>query len=485
MLGIIHGGGGTGVGSEDVTAKSSQVLLGYTAITSDSNDEPKQGSLKTTGSKYVTAKKNQILKGYTAITSDSNDGIGTGTLDIQSILSFSVAATGIRTIRCSWKNPEKGAFSGVIIVYRTDRRPNSVNDGTRLYKGFGSNNTALGVSTVSLTLPKENTTYYFLAVGYAIRNGSEWISKNIFNTQTIKTSISKYSFDSSGVFVVPENVYKISVFCVGGGGAGGTATPRWRNGGGGGGGFVSTVTEHSVTPGQKIPVTIGAGGIVGQLLDDDSDDGDDSGIGSIRPGLGGNLGELIKPPGPTSSESRYGRGGTTSFGDICVAEGGYGGANGTSTKGGKGGSGGSGGGGGGFTQPGSNDDRGSGGDGGSDGSNGKSGVNTTASGSGVGGDGQNVSTREFSASSGTLYSGGGGGGSTLNWLYGKGGAGGGGRGSGPHISGAANDLSDALPGTNGLGGGGGGGGCRERPGPQQVIWKPANGGSGAVIIKCL
>lgn len=45
MVGIIHGGGGSSVSSEDLTATSDYVLKGYTAITKDSDDEPKEGNL--------------------------------------------------------------------------------------------------------------------------------------------------------------------------------------------------------------------------------------------------------------------------------------------------------------------------------------------------------------------------------------------------------------------------------------------------------
>lgn len=40
-------GGGLGSGSDDVTATKSMVLPGYTAITSDSNDEPVEGTMPT------------------------------------------------------------------------------------------------------------------------------------------------------------------------------------------------------------------------------------------------------------------------------------------------------------------------------------------------------------------------------------------------------------------------------------------------------
>lgn len=46
MIGIIHSGGGGGASSDDVTATSAQVVTGYTAITKDSDDDPKGGTLE-------------------------------------------------------------------------------------------------------------------------------------------------------------------------------------------------------------------------------------------------------------------------------------------------------------------------------------------------------------------------------------------------------------------------------------------------------
>lgn len=66
---------------------------------------------------------------------------------------------------------------------------------------------------------------------------------------------------TSGTWTVPANVRFISIFLVGGGGAGAYDGPGGNCGGGGGGGYTQLVEDIAVVPGQKIPYTIGAGGI--------------------------------------------------------------------------------------------------------------------------------------------------------------------------------------------------------------------------------
>lgn len=63
----------------------------------------------------------------------------------------------------------------------------------------------------------------------------------------------------NGTWTVPAGVTFIDLFLVGGGGGGGLSTGGWT-GAGGGGGYTKTVLNISVTPGQIISYTIGAGG---------------------------------------------------------------------------------------------------------------------------------------------------------------------------------------------------------------------------------
>lgn len=51
---LMAGGGAGGVGSEDVTAIAADVLIGKTALTSDSNDEATNGSMPNNGAITTT-----------------------------------------------------------------------------------------------------------------------------------------------------------------------------------------------------------------------------------------------------------------------------------------------------------------------------------------------------------------------------------------------------------------------------------------------
>lgn len=64
-------------------------------------------------------------------------------------------------------------------------------------------------------------------------------------------------------FTVPNGVYSISAIITGGGGGGGGEGGGYHGGGGGAGGF-GVVVNIPVTPGQVIPVTVGAGGALGE-----------------------------------------------------------------------------------------------------------------------------------------------------------------------------------------------------------------------------
>jgi hypothetical protein len=87
------------------------------------------------------------------------------------------------------------------------------------------------------------------------------------------------NFPSSGVFVVPPNVTTVTVQAWGGGGGGGIDGAN-NNGAGGGGGGAYASSVVSVTPGQIINVTVGAGGTNGVA-------GGQSSFGSSVIALGG------------------------------------------------------------------------------------------------------------------------------------------------------------------------------------------------------
>lgn len=375
----------------------------------------------------VTVVKAHILKGETALTADSNDEVIEGEMDVQSILSFNGAVYSSTAIMFTWQNPLKGPFSGVIIVGKTDGYPENVDDGTRYYKGYGSNVMASGISNAVVNGFVSNKTYYLKAFSYVSKNNIEWIHPDAFSCVEVIAKGIK-TFTSSGEFTVPEGVGAIDIFGVGGGAGGGSGgNSRYGNGSGGGGGYTVTVKDVKVTPGQKIPVTIGNGGEAG-----------------IYNGSGNN----------------GGAGGNTVVGNYLTAKGG-GPGQGRNGSGNEGGSGGSGGGGGSYYAPGVTLCGG-----GNGGSNGGAGASSQGNVVYPGGNGQGRTTRAFGESNGTLYAGGGGGGGAD--YSGSGGSGGGGAGTNWNASGSGGNGNTNT-------GSGGGGGCS--------WYNGGAGGSGIAIIR--
>lgn len=215
------------------------------------------------------------------------------------------------------------------------------------------------------------------------------------NAQTLTTD----TYTTSTTWVVPACVTSITVRAWGGGGAGGGASSTDRNGGGGGGGAYCTRVE-TVTPGETLIITVGAGG---------------TGVSSGTGNPGGNS-EVAHQVGPVVfCRAARGLGGQKASSNATAGAGGTGGtiANnipaGTGFRGGNGGA----------SDPntGSSDNSGGGGGGAGSGSNGGDGGIITAGiagspGGGAGGPG--VGTTSSGGANGTPgnIGGGGGGGST-------------------------------------------------------------------------
>ncbi|WP_333648350.1 glycine-rich domain-containing protein [Lacrimispora sp.] len=434
--GITNIGGGGGIGSDELTVTKDYVLSGLEYVGADTDDEKGAGvminngttanqNLNAGGSFLVkegfhaqsfnvnanslasqtpaTATDNRVMSGDTYW----RNGIkGTGTMAVQSILSFSAAVYSSTAITFTWQNPAKGPFSGVIIVGKTGSYPTSISDSTRYYKGTGNNTATSGTSSATVTSFTGGTTYYFRVFSYAIKDGAEWIHATTY-TATAATTKGQQVFTSSGTFTVPANVRSIDLFAVGAGGNGGRKTESGTShytGGGGGGGYTTTEKAVSVIPGNVLQVTIGSS----------------SGVSSYS---------------GQSGSSYF----TLNGSQKCLAQGGYGGGDSYSSAAGRGGSGGG--------HPGwygtgspTNQTWG----GGAGASNGSSGASIPGA---SGGAGQGTTTRAFGEASGTLYAGGGGGGAYAA-AAGAGGAGGGGTGGG--------SQAPPIKPTANTGGGGGG-----------------------------
>lgn len=259
-------------------------------------------------------------------------------------------------------------------------------------------------------------------------------------------------FTSSQVWTVPDGVRKVDIFCVGGGGGGylgSSYSSGGASGAGGGSGYTKTVLNADVSSGAQYSVTVGTGGNSNAYW-------------------------------PTVSA------GTSSFGSLCSASGGYQGFAGVSTFD--------------YGRNYSN--------GGSAGGNGAFNHNAqyvgetytdmpVANGASDGGSssqkgryndeynitktipGQGTTTRAFSESYGTLYAGGGGGGAAcFSTSGGIGGAGGGGNGGGGGSDSLGKNGDPGIPNT-----GGGGGGGQPPFYVSGVSGSGGAGGAGIVIVR--
>ena len=251
-------------------------------------------------------------------------------------------------------------------------------------------------------------------------NGNYWNTNNISLAGASYTSYTS----GSGNYTVPAGVTSINYLVVaGGGGAGGNAF----NGGGGGGGVLAG--SMSVTPGQTIAYSVGAGGAGGSGGTNGSN-GSNSTLGSLTAIGGGAGGSTANGAGSSGGSGGGGAGGSSGTGAAGAGTTGQGFAGGTGYGAGSGlwGAGG-GGGAGGVGESGSSGKGGNGGSGytwinGSTyggGGGGATGVGNTAGTGGTGGGG--AGSNSSSGTSGTANTGGGGGGASGTNTGGSGGSG--------------------------------------------------------------
>jgi hypothetical protein len=139
-----------------------------------------------------------------------------------------------------------------------------------------------GIISGTATAPASNTTYNFTlrAVDAASNTSSRAFSI------TVNKLIQYETFNSSGTFSVPEGTTVVDVLVVGGGGGAGH-----DYGGGGGAGGLIFMPEYPVTPGGTVAVTVGCGGIGGNinpaLRNSAGLEGQDSAFGTLTAKGGG------------------------------------------------------------------------------------------------------------------------------------------------------------------------------------------------------
>lgn len=416
----------TGGGSSNIaTAEPNNVLKGYTFVGKDS-DDIQTGTLELTGS----AIESHVIKGATFYNTDAKTKI-TGIMEVGNVSNLNLAVSSGRNITVTWSNPTQTTgrpYSGVYVKYSTSGNPGT--GGTQIYKGTGNNTTSGGRSSVTLGFPNLGTRYYISVYSYCVTSNGELIGTpiqgNIVSGNTYTQTIT-----SSRNVTVPSGYSKCDIFCVGGGSSGhnGNSGDEVQGAKGGGGGYTTTTSNISVSAGQVLVCSVGAGA-----------------IHSYHTETGGTT--TVK------------RSGTT----LCTA------------NGGKDQDGGSGGADGGYYS--------NGGNGGSNGSN--SGV---PSGGGTIGKGQGRTTRPFGESSGTAYSGGGGGGGTIvsstTYYGGSGGATGGGHGGAGWTGRSLSGNTNGGNGSANTGGGGGGAGTHRYwvDGIGESAGLGGNGGSGIILIR--
>lgn len=163
------------------TATAAQVLTGYTF--SSASLSGASGTMANRGAQTYTFTPKTASQSYT-IPAGYHNGSGKVTCNAvtcSTILSFSAASSGTNKFVFTWKNPAKGPYLGIVIRGSYSGYPSSVTAGTQWYKGYGSNTSASGTSTVKISGFLDDTTYYFRAWAYCTINGTEVYSSTYYS----------------------------------------------------------------------------------------------------------------------------------------------------------------------------------------------------------------------------------------------------------------------------------------------------------------
>lgn len=326
--GIIMGGGGAATSSDELTATKDLVVSGRTYMGADTDDDIGVGTLAdhdaitaansvaTNGSNYYVripqgAYRKNATSGYPEATgslaslraaigyTDTSKVLsGTtiagmnGTLTVSPATNFNAAQYANKTPQCTWARPAHGSmWSGIRILWRTDRYPENVNDGNVFYEGadvYGRKN----IGT--------NGTIYFGAWSYLTTNYGRIYSARMTTSVNLSAASGRTVLTSSGTFTVPANVRHIKVFMIGGGAEGGHSDKT--HGGGGGGGYPNTV-GIDVSPGQQIGYAVGNGGSATVFGNYSASPGDNIQYYSYDGGNGGSGGGACKSNGGSNGGS--------------------------------------------------------------------------------------------------------------------------------------------------------------------------------------
>ena len=173
-----------GCSSDDVTATKAKILSGYTALTADSNDEPIMGTLSLSGNADTT----KVLSGYTFYNVNAESKL-TGTLQVSSVVSFSVAQYSSLTLIASWAKPSRGPWSGLRVICKQGSYPTNINDGTLFYEGSGT----------SATNTLAAGTWYFRAWNYLTTNQGRMYGGYSQGTSSNIAISGQQTYTSSGV----------------------------------------------------------------------------------------------------------------------------------------------------------------------------------------------------------------------------------------------------------------------------------------------
>ena len=112
---------------------------------------------------------------------------------------------------------------------------------------------------------------------------------------------------SSGAFTVPAGITQVEVEVWGGGSGSFASTATVASGGGSGGGFARRRVT-GLTPGQNVPVTIGAGGVGGTTAGAAAGSGGSSSFGTFVSATGGALNATATPTNPQNGATPGGIG---------------------------------------------------------------------------------------------------------------------------------------------------------------------------------